>query len=305
METPFTVVGLGELIWDCMPAGRQLGGAPTNFAYVSRLLGDRAVVASRVGDDALGREAVARLSAVGLDTSCVQLDPTHPTGTVGVQIDAHGEPHFTVNPNSAWDYLEWTADWRRLAARADAVCFGTLGQRKPQARETIARFLAHTRADAVRLFDVNLRHTFFTPDMLARALAAATLVKLNHHECAQVAGMLNVGAGDELSVARHLVRAFDVRLVAVTRGAAGSLLVTAGEESEHGGFPQTHVADTIGAGDAFAAGLAHACLKRAPLAKISEAANRLGSWLVTQCGATPPPDRALLDSVKRVLNSKY
>lgn len=302
MDTSFTVVGLGELIWDCFPEGRQLGGAPTNFAYVSRLLGDRAVVASRVGDDALGREAAARLSAVGLDTSCLQLDGAHPTGTVGVEIDARGEPHFTVNPNSAWDYLEWTADWRRLAVRADAVCFGTLGQRKDQARATIARFLAHTRAEAVRLFDVNLRHSFFTADMLARSLAAATVVKLNHHECAEVAGMLGVGAGDELSVARHLIGAFGVRLVAVTRGDAGSLLVTADEESEHRGFRQTHVADTIGAGDAFAAGLAHACLKRAPLDRVSEAANRLGAWLVTQCGATPPPDRELLDSVRRVLD---
>ncbi len=301
MDTPFTVVGLGELIWDMLPAGRQLGGAPSNFAYVSRLLGNRAVVASRVGDDALGREAVARLARVGLETSYIQRDAAHPTGTVGVKIDAHGEPHFTVNPNSAWDYLEWTPAWQQLAARADAVCFGTMGQREPRARETIARFLRHTRAGAVRLFDVNLRHTFFTPDMLARSLEAATLVKLNNHECAEVARMLDAPARDERATARHLIRAFGVSLDADTRGDAGSLLVTADEESEHRGFHQPRVADTIGAGDAFAAALAHARLKGASLDKISAAANRLGAWLVTQCGATPSPDRQLLDTVARML----
>ncbi|HEX6622888.1 MAG TPA: PfkB family carbohydrate kinase [Pyrinomonadaceae bacterium] len=301
MDTSFTVVGLGELIWDMLPAGRQLGGAPSNFAYVSRLLGNRAVVASRVGDDALGREAVARLARVGLETSFIQRDAAHPTGTVGVKIDTHGEAHFTVNPNSAWDYLEWTPAWQQLAARADAVCFGTMGQRELRARETIARFLGHTRAGAVRLFDVNLRHTFFTPDMLARSLEAATLVKLNNHECAEVARMLRAPARDELATARHLIRAFGISLVAVTRGDAGSLLVTADETSEHHGFHQPRVADTIGAGDAFAAALAHARLKGASLDKISAAANRLGAWLVTQCGATPPPDRQLLDTVARML----
>ena len=286
------VVGLGELIWDMFPEGRRLGGAPSNFAYVSRLLGDGAAVASRVGRDALGREAAERLRRAGLSTEYLQTDGAHPTGTVGVRIGAHGEPHFNVNENSAWDYLEWTPEWEGLAARASVVCFGTLGQRHDTARETVNRFLAATRADALRLFDVNLRHSFFTPDMLARSLSLASVVKLNAEELSAAASMLGLGASGELETARVLLKRFGLDLVAVTRGARGSLLVTREDADEHPGFPASQVVDTIGCGDAFAAALAH-CLRRgAPLKTCNEVANRVGSWLATQHGATPEADAA-------------
>lgn len=286
------VVGLGELIWDLFPEGRRLGGAPSNFAYVSRLLGDGAAVASRVGHDALGGEALERLERAGLSTEYLQRDGAHPTGTVGVRIGAGGEPQFNVNENSAWDYLEWTPGWEELAARAAVVCFGTLGQRRPEARATITRFLEATDADALRLFDVNLRHSFFTPEMLARSLAQTTVVKLNAEELSAAGSMLNLGAAGELETARRLLELFDLRLVAVTRGAAGSLLVSRDEADEHPGHRAARVADTIGCGDAFAAALAH-CLRRgAPLALANEIANRVGAWLATQEGATPEADPA-------------
>ncbi|MDX6695615.1 MAG: fructokinase [Blastocatellia bacterium] len=287
-----SIVGLGELIWDLLPGGKQLGGAPTNFAYISRLLGNRAIVASRVGADELGREALRRLEGLGISTSYLQLDATHPTGTVGVTIDAAGEPHFSLNENSAWDYLQWTAEWEALAPRVDAVCFGTLGQRHQEARETALRFLKETRADALRLFDVNLRHSFFTAEMLIESLRLATMVKLNSEELMMAARMLRLDEYEEEAVARQLLKQFAVELVAVTRGAQGSLLVTARETINHPGF-QVRVADTIGAGDAFTATLAHCYLRRAPLKLASEAANRMGSWIATQTGATPPADSQL------------
>jgi len=286
------VVGLGELIWDLFPEGRRLGGAPSNFAYVSRLLGNDAAVASRVGRDALGLEAVQKLERAGLSTEYLQSDDVHPTGTVGVRIGAHGEPRFNVNENSAWDYLEWTPGWEELAARAGVVCFGTLGQRRPEARETIQSFLAATRTDALRLFDVNLRHSFFTPDMLARSLRLSNVVKLNAEELSAAGSMLNLNTAGELETARELRSLFDLRLVAVTRGASGSLLVSQDEADEHPGFRAGQVADTIGCGDAFAAALAH-CLRRgSPLSLSNEIANRVGSWLATQEGATPEADPA-------------
>jgi fructokinase len=286
------VVGLGELIWDMLPEGRRLGGAPSNFAYVSRLLGAEAAVASRVGRDALGSEAIERLGRAGLSTRFIQLDEEHPTGTVGVRVGEGGEAHFNVNQNSAWDYLEWTREWEELAASAGAVCFGTLGQRHPAARATVLSFLEATPAGALRLFDVNLRHSFFTPEMLARTLSHATVVKLNEEELETAAAMLNLsvpGASGARETAGALLSRFGLKLVAVTRGSRGSLLVSEDEADEHAGF-QARVVDTIGCGDAFAAALAH-CLRRgAPLALSNEIANRVGAWVATQPGATPEAD---------------
>jgi fructokinase len=285
------VVGLGELIWDLLPGGRRLGGAPSNFAYVSRLLGAEAAVATRVGRDALGAEAVERLDRAGLSTRYVQLDEEHPTGTVGCRIGEGGEAHFNVNENSAWDYLEWTREWERLAASAGVVCFGTLGQRHAAARATVLRFLEATPGAALRLFDVNLRHSFFTDEMLARTLALSTVVKLNEEELRAAAGMLGLEASGARETAGALMRRFPLELVAVTRGARGSLLVSAEGADEHAGFP-ARVVDTIGCGDAFAAALAH-CLRRgAPLALSNEIANRVGAWVATHPGATPEADPA-------------
>jgi fructokinase len=291
-QTQALVVGLGELIWDLLPTGKRLGGAPSNFAYVSRLLGAEAAVATRVGRDALGREAIERLARAGVSSGYVQTDEEHPTGTVGVTVGAGGEPHFRVNENSAWDYLEWTREWEVLAAGAAVVCFGTLGQRHPKARATVTRFLEHARPDALRLFDVNLRHSFFTPDMLARSLAHATVVKLNAEELSAAASMLGLAAAGELETARALLVRFPLDLVAVTRGAQGSLLVTRDDADEHAGLPAARVVDTIGCGDAFAAALAHCLRRRVPLALANEVANRVGSWLAAQEGATPEADPA-------------
>ena len=286
-EETFDVVGLGELIWDLFPEGRRLGGAPTNFAYVAGLLGGRSCVASRVGRDELGREAVERLERAGVSTDYIQTDDGHPTGTVGVSVDARGEALFKVNPNSAWDYLEWSDDWRGLAARADAVCFGTLGQRHPQARATILRFLSQMRPGALRVFDVNLRHSFFDAEMLAASLRLASVVKLSAEELPRIRALLRVEAlGDEVASARDLVRAFGLELVAVTRGARGSLLVTEDETDEHPGL-RVRVVDTVGAGDAFAAALVHKRLRGTSLTETNEAANRVGAWVASRAGATP------------------
>ena len=292
------VVGLGELIWDMLPGGKRLGGAPSNFAYISRLLGDDAAVASRVGRDELGREAAAGLIRMGVRADYVQVDPDHPTGTVGVEVGEGGEPRFSVNENSAWDYLEMSPAWERLAARADVVCFGTLGQRRPEARETIQRFLGLTRPDALRVFDVNLRHSFFTPGMLTRSLAASDVVKLNADELTAAAGMLGLAGLGRKSLCERLLAAFGLKLVAVTDGERGSLLVSHDSAAEHRGY-SVRVADTIGCGDAFTAALAHCLIRGVPLEEAGEAANRMGAWVATRAGATPEADP---HAVRRILS---
>ena len=293
-----TLVGLGELIWDLLPGGRSLGGAPSNFAHHARLLGDRAVVASRVGDDELGREALSRLGRAGVAADYVQLDPEHPTGTVAVEIDGRGEARFTVNPNSAWDYIELSPGWAGLAREADAVCFGTLGQRHPRARATILHFLSLTRPRALRLFDVNLRHSFFTAEMLAASLRSASVVKFNRDELSAAAAMLGLRAAGEEELSLRFIESYGLDLVAVTRGAKGSLLVAEGRAVEHKGY-DVRVVDTIGCGDAFAAGLAHSLLRGLPLEAAGEAANRMGAWVATRAGATPEAAPGAVEEVLR------
>jgi len=131
MSRKHTIVGLGELLWDLLPSGRQLGGAPANFGYFANLLGDRGIVASRVGNDDLGRQAASRLRQLGSSTEYLQYDPTHATGTVAVRVDAAGQPQFEIARPVAWDFLEWTPAWKKLAEEADGVCFGSLAQRSP------------------------------------------------------------------------------------------------------------------------------------------------------------------------------
>lgn len=280
------IVGLGELIWDMLPDGKQLGGAPTNFAYISSMLGNEAVVASRVGDDELGREALAKLERLGISIRHIQIDPGFPTGTVGVQVDERGEASFQVRTDAAWDFLKLTDDWKALASAADAICFGTLGQRNALARETILDFLKLTRSDAVRVFDVNLRHSFFSSHMLSESLELATIVKLNYEELFTVGEMLGLEENAELALATRLIEAFDLKLIAITHGESGSLLVSNDEQVTHAGF-RVDVKDTIGAGDAFTAALVHHYLRKASLKEMSEAANRMGAWLCTHSGATP------------------
>lgn len=287
MTKKFTVVGLGEVLWDLLPAGKQLGGAPTNFAYISTLLGDRGIVATRVGNDHLGREAVERLSTLGVETSCLRRDPRHPTGTVAVQIDRRGQPRFVIRENVAWDFLRWTATWKQLAYGADAVCFGTLAQRSPSSRKTIAQFLQHTRA--IRVFDVNLRQSFFSPQVLRRSIAMAAIVKMNDDELPVILKLLDLKPGNRTLAARQLLD-FGPKLLCITRGDQGSVLITLRGSAEHAGF-RVRVKDTIGAGDAFTAALVHSYLRSASLAKMNDLANRVGSWVATQAGGTPIIER--------------
>src|ERR1700676_1521016 len=220
----YTLVGLGELLWDVFPKGKQLGGAPANFAYMTSLLGDKGVVASRVGSDALGRSAGRRLERLGLRTSYLQIDTSLPTGTVKVTVDAKGQASFEISTAVAWDFLEWTTAWQSLAEHADAVCFGSLAQRSPRSRETIHSFLKAMRANATRVLDVNLRQSFYSAETLSESAQLAHIIKLNHDELPAVVKLLGVPFHDQESAAQWLRHTYGSKLVCVTRGAKGSLL---------------------------------------------------------------------------------
>ena len=288
-----TVVGLGEILWDCLPSRRQLGGAPTNFAYCSHLLGNRAIVASRIGRDELGSEIRQSLARAGMADEFLQDDALHPTGTVRVELDAAGQPSYTISQPAAWDFLEWSESWETLARSADAVAFGTLAQRSEGSRRTIWRFLETTRPASLRVYDINLRQNFYSPRLLEASFERANVVKLNHEELSPVQELLETSGEDEVSVCRKWIKRFHLQLVCITRGASGSLIVDNRAFDEHPGF-RVEVKDTVGAGDAFTAGLVDAYLRRGTLVQLNRSANRMGAWVASHSGAMPAaPEREL------------
>jgi len=297
MTTPLLMVGLGEVLWDILPSARVLGGAPTNFAYMTSVLGNRGVVASRVGQDSLGQEACEVMRNLGLTTSYIQRDESHETGSAGVLLDSAGLPTFTIKESVAWDFLDWTSAWEELSAKADVVCFGSLAQRSATSANTIDRFLGNIRKEALKIFDINLRQSFYSIDILRKLFRQADIVKLTDNEMRRVGSLfLSDETNDEGKLADWLRREFELKLVCITRGEHGSLLVSEREAVEHPGLA-VEVVDTVGAGDAFTACLADQFVQGRPLTEINEAANRFASWAVTQRGAMPNIDPAQLQGI--------
>lgn len=284
----FLIAGLGELLWDFLPAGKQLGGAPANVAYHAKALGDRAVVLSRVGADGLGEQALEQLRERGLDVSHVQRDTSAPTGTVSVSLDQQGHPTFIITEDVAWDRMEWTDSWLGVAQSVDAVCFGTLAQRSAPSRTAIRDFVGATKEECLVVFDVNLRQFFYDADIIRSSLDRANVCKLNEQELPTVAAILGIPVTNATDTARRIVETFDLTCMAVTRGEHGSVLVSATEVAEHPGF-RVEVADTVGAGDAFTAGLIHALLRNMRLQDASQIAAERGAWVAASAGAMPDP----------------
>lgn len=296
------LVGLGELLWDLLPEGARLGGAPANFAVMAGRLGNRAVVASRLGNDALGEEAREVLQTLPVESEFLQCDTEQPTGTVTVSLRGD-EPEYTIHEPVAWDRLALTPEWRELARKADAVCFGTLAQREERSQETIRAFLDETRRECVRVFDVNFRPPHWSTEVLRSSLGRTTILKLNAGELPRV--LMGTGAcphptaaaDDEemLRGARQLLERYPVAMVCITLGPRGSLLVTREDHHRHPGVA-VKVKDTVGAGDAFTAALTHYYLEGAPLAVLNEAGNRWGAWVASQQGGMPPMREEALEA---------
>ncbi len=281
-KRPPVVVGIGEILWDRFPGGDRLGGAPGNFAYHAGQLGAEAHVVSRVGEDDDGAAILRRLSG---RTEYLQHDYEQPTGVVHVTVEGD-EPRYRIVEPAAWDYLAFNDSLRLLAARADAVCFGTLAQRNPRTRATIHAFVAACRPGAIRLFDINLRAPFYTPDVITFGLGIASVLKLNEGELREIGALL--GFGQDADGGRELLRRYpNLELVAVTLGADGSALFRRGESTVRATPPVIEFCDAVGAGDSFAATLVTGLLAGQELAAIADRANRIAAFVASQPGATP------------------
>ena len=280
------VAGLGEVLWDVYPDAAHFGGAPANFACHAASLGAEAWMVSAVGADALGERAVEKLRERGVECSHVSRDAHHATGRVLVTLNESGQPSYEFAIDPAWDHLAWSEELGALAVRCDAVCFGTLGQRSPVARATIRRFVAATRPTALRVFDVNLRQRFYDAETIRTSLQLASAMKLNDEELPIVAELGGLRSVTPREILIELADQFELRFVALTRGAQGSLLIAGTNTDECPAFP-TKVADTVGAGDAFTAALVIGFLGGLSLDIINRHANALAAFVCSQPGATP------------------
>jgi fructokinase len=282
----FKMVGLGEILWDILPEGRQLGGAPANFAYHAQALGAKGIVVSCVGGDDLGRQILRRLDEMHIDRKHVAVDKGHPTGTVTVELDSEGKPDFTIHENVAWDYIPLSSELLSLAPETDAVCFGSLCQRSEVSRKTVRSFLLTTRPDCIRIFDINIRQSYYDRAVVNAMLELSNVLKLNDEELPIVASLLSI-EGSQTSVLSRLIQQYDLSLIALTKGAKGSRLYTGSRDSECKAAPTDRIADTVGAGDAFSAAIAIGWLRGDDLDKINADASRVASFVCSQRGATP------------------
>ncbi len=294
-----TILGIGELLWDVLPEGLQLGGAPANYTVMAGRLGNHAVPMSRIGADSMSERALQVLLPMPVDCSLLQTDPQQPTGWATVEL-REGQPSFTIHEPVAWDFMELTDDWLSAAADADAVCFGTLGQRNAVSRATIQALVRATGPECHRIFDVNLRAPYYSAELVRTSLQLATVMKMNDSEVLVVTELLGLPAPASYRAgAEALLGAFpNLHLVAITCGGSGSLLISHSEFDSHPGVP-TIVADTIGAGDAFTAALTHYLLRGAPLRVVNEAGNRWGSFIASRNGAMPEIPEETIDRITR------
>ncbi|HEY5256561.1 MAG TPA: PfkB family carbohydrate kinase [Acidobacteriaceae bacterium] len=295
MRNPLRVAAIGELLWDLLPEGPQLGGAPANFAAILAQMfacgentpAGEVFLVSSVGDDPLGQQAQEQLLARRVRPDFVAIDPDLATGTVEVRLDPKLGPLYRIHKPVAWDAVRETPKLAALASMLDAVCFGTLAQRSPITRATLRAVVSATRADCLRVFDVNLRAPDWTAEAIFWGCERATIFKMNAEEVEHIANAVGAEIRDTpLQVAYRLLDQFPIQLVSITRGSRGSLLVSRDAVNDHPGIP-TRVVDSIGAGDCFTAALTYFSLHHCPLRILAEAANRWGAWATSQRGGMP------------------
>ena len=281
----FQVLGLGEVLWDLLPSGAQLGGAPANFSCHAAALGANADLISQVGRDALGEEAIQRLRQRGLKLAGITVDPDRPTGTVAVTVDSDGHPSFKIAENSAWDGIQATVEAQKLASAAAAICFGSLGQRTQGGSAAIQQLVAAARPSALRVFDVNLRTPFYTEKVITQSLELANVLKLNETELPVLSVYYRLPGSPEKQL-ETLANRFELDVVALTLGAAGSKLWRDGVWTTEPARTVV-VKDAVGAGDSFTAALVMGLLHQWETPALLAAASEISAFVCTQAGATP------------------
>lgn len=292
-STSSKIICIGEVLWDSLPAGLFLGGAPLNVGFHLHELNEQVSVVSRVGNDRLGNEALSRIQFKGLETGLIQTDEHYETGFVQVQVDADGNPDYEIIAPAAWDEIELTDTLREEADSAWAMVFGTLAQRNAHTRETIE---ALYDSNCLKIFDINIRKPFDDREVVQTSLEAADIVKLNDIELQQLMTWFELDREPESTV-RSLANKFGCDTICVTQGGKGAMLLHKGKWTEHKGYT-IQVADAVGAGDAFLAALINGIRKGKNNEELLRFANAAGALVASKYGATP--EYALEDIMKLV-----
>jgi fructokinase len=293
MKKPM-VFSLGEVLWDLFPEGPRFGGAPANFACHAAILGGDVVMVSAVGKDANGDEAIAILQSFGIDTSLIQRIADTATGSVGVSVDAAGKPTFTIHEGSAWDRIAWKNELEMRVPQADAICFGTLGQRSEVSRDTIRRCATVARANGTpRIVDINLRPPFFDAECIRDSIALASILKFSDDELPAVCAAFGLHDGNSAeTVLRQLLKMHNLDMVIMTCGANGAVLATPTEIIRQPGIA-VKVVDTVGAGDAFTASFLLGLLQGMPHVENLRRACEIAAAVCMHAGAVPANTQSL------------
>ncbi len=279
------VLGIGEILWDMLPTGRVLGGAPCNFAFHAQSLGAEARIVSAVGDDKAGRELMEALNSTGLDTSCISVLTGYPTGSVDVTIHDNGFPEYIIHEHVAWDAIPLTNEMLELSARADAICFGSLAQRSPVSCGTIRKLIRSARSECLVVYDVNLRQNYFNRDVIHQSLEMCNILKLNDEELPIIVQALGLECKEHNTIPA-LIEAYNLKLLVMTRGRDGSELYTENSVSRESAS-NVDIVDTVGAGDAFTAAVVVGVLNGKAIDEINNSASQLSGMVCRMPGAIP------------------
>lgn len=289
------IIGIGEALWDMLPAGRQLGGAPANFAYHMSQFGFDATAVSAVGEDAAGDDLISELETRGLKYLMPRV--ANPTGTVEVTLDAAGVPQYDIRRDVAWDVIPLTAELKALASTCRCVCFGSLAQRSEVSRATITTLLDAMPQQALKVFDINLRQEYYNRDVVEASLRRCHILKINDEETHAVARLLDLDTDDEQQICLRLKQRYGLQAVILTCGTDGSHVF---HDEGISSLPTPHVtvADTVGAGDSFTAGFCAALLSGCNISHAHRVAVATSAYVCTQHGAMPRLPREITGSIR-------
>ena len=278
------VVGLGEVLWDMLPEGRKIGGAPVNFAYHAGQFGIDTMAVSAIGNDKLGEDTIAEMN--GKHLNHIFPSVPYPTGSVQVKLDEKGVPAYDIKENVAWDNIPFTNEIESVACNCQAVCFGSLAQRNAVSRSTIRKFIESTPSGCIRIFDINLRQNFYTREVIRDSLELCNILKINDEEIMLVSRMFNYDSSNIENVCRTIMEDFSLEMVILTCGTKGSYIFTKDDVSFMP-TPKVNVADTVGAGDSFTGSFCAAILRGLPVAEAHKKAVEVSAYVCTQNGAMP------------------